>query len=510
MLTTVFAFPEDFTTQQFRRDLEQRFTVQVKPDITRTCSYFDTFDWRIYHAGLVFYQMGDEYILRRLNQSRILTRSPQQQAIRFSTDLPDGLLKDKLAPILGVRALMSTARAIIEEENWQVLNEDGKIVVRIVFQKMFRSGRSQRAPLSITGVLQPLRGYQAEGRYAGELLQSMASEESPADPYLILLQALHKKPGAYPARLNFQFQPEMSAARVLGTVLQFLQQVARSNVDGIINDIDTEFLHDFRVAIRRARSAITQIAEILPAETQGVFKKELTYLGKQSNRLRDWDVYVLREQQYRRLLPEEMHRDMELLFRQLREKRQKAHKKLVKILQQERFRQILQDWQKLAGAIRRGEQVTERGHLDAGQVIKPIIARQMERVLSDGRQIDSASGDDMLHKLRIDCKKLRYLLEFFASLFPGKLISVMVKQLKALQDHLGDFNDLAVQQQFLRDFLEQLPGDDPHLRGTCAAIGALIGKLNERQQLLRLEFERRFREFDSAKNRQMTEGLFSV
>jgi CHAD domain-containing protein len=252
------------------------------------------------------------------------------------------------------------------------------------------------------------------------------------------------------------------------------------------------------------------LAEILPPQVLKAFKKELTYLGKQSNRLRDWDVYVLREEQYRRLLPEEMRRDMELLFRQLREKRQKAHKKLVKTLQQERFRQILQDWQKLAGAIRRGEQVTERGHLDAGQVIKPIIARQMERVLSDGRQIDSASGDDMLHKLRIDCKKLRYLLEFFASLFPGKLISVMVRQLKALQDHLGDFNDLAVQQQFLRDFLNQLPGDDPHLRGTCAAIGALIGKLNERQQLLRLEFERRFREFDSAKNRQMTEGLFSV
>jgi hypothetical protein len=221
MLTHVFAFPEDFTTQQFRRDLEQRFMVQVKPDITRTCSYFDTFDWRIYHAGLVFYQMGDEYILRRLNQSRILTRSPQQQAIRFSTDLPDGLLKDKLAPILGVRALMSTASAIIEEENWQVLNEDGKIVVRIVFQKMFRSGRSQKVPLSIIGILQPLRGYTAEGRYAGDLLQSMASDESTAEPYLILLQALHKKPGAYSARLNFQFQPEMSAAKVLGRSCSF-------------------------------------------------------------------------------------------------------------------------------------------------------------------------------------------------------------------------------------------------------------------------------------------------
>lgn len=510
MLTKVFVFPEDYTTQQLRRDLEQRFKVQVKPHTSITCSYFDTFDWRIYHAGLVFYQMGDEYNLRRLNHTRIIARSTKQHELRFSSELPDGLLKDKLAPILGVRALMVTARAKIEEQHWQVLNEDGKIVVRLVFQRMFRMGRSDTVSLSTFGILQPLRGYQAEARYAAELLRASALKESPGDPYLILLQALHKQPGDYSARLNFHFQPEMSAAQVLGTVLQFLQQVAHRNIEGIIKDIDTEFLHDFRVAIRRARSAVIQLAEILPPQVLKDFKKELTYLGKQSNRLRDLDVYILKEEEYRQLLPEEMYRDMEPLFRQLREKRKKAHKKLVNILQEQRSRQILQDWQRLSVSLLREEQVTQRGHLAAVQVIKPIIARQMEQLLNNGRQIDSTSSAELLHKLRIECKKLRYLLEFFVSLFPGKPVNAMVKQLKALQDYLGDFNDLAVQQQFLLDFMEQLPGDDPQLRGTCAAVGALIGKLNERQQVLRREFERRFREFDSAKNRRLMERFFSM
>ena len=67
-------------------------------------------------------------------------------------------------------------------------------------------------------------------------------------------------------------------------------------------------------------------------------------------------------------------------------------------------------------------------------------------------EIDDDSPDEALHRLRIDAKKLRYLLEFFRALYPPKEIGAVVGALKSLQDNLGDFNDLSVQQGAMRGF----------------------------------------------------------
>jgi CHAD domain-containing protein len=48
-----------------------------------------------------------------------------------------------------------------------------------------------------------------------------------------------------------------------------------------------------------------------------------------------------------------------------------------------------------------------------------------------------------MHALRIDCKRLRYSLEFVRHLL-GNDGRTLIKQLRRLQDHLGDLNDAVV------------------------------------------------------------------
>ena len=67
--------------------------------------------------------------------------------------------------------------------------------------------------------------------------------------------------------------------------------------------------------------------------------------------------------------------------------------------------------------------------------------------------IDVHSADKKLHKLRIECKKLRYLLEYFAPLFTAGAYQCELKKLKQLQGYLGDFNDSAVEHDFLSHYL---------------------------------------------------------
>ena len=115
----------------------------------------------------------------------------------------------------------------------------------------------------------------------------------------------------------------------------------------------------------------------------------------------------------------------------------------------------------------------------------------------------------MLHALRIDCKKLRYLLEFFASLFPPDEIEILVKQLKRLQDNLGDFNDLSVQRDYLLNISQAMPLEDDHARAALASIGCLVGVLEGEKTRVRGDFAQTFRIFAAKKNRKRFRQLFS-
>ena len=73
-----------------------------------------------------------------------------------------------------------------------------------------------------------------------------------------------------------------------------------------------------------------------------------------------------------------------------------------------------------------------------------------------GKAIDDDSPAEDLHELRKVGKELRYLLEFFASLYPPEVVKPFVKTLKGLQDQLGRFQDHEVQANALRELAPEV------------------------------------------------------
>ena len=127
-----------------------------------------------------------------------------------------------------------------------------------------------------------------------------------------------------------------------------------------------------------------------------------------------------------------------------------------------------------------------------------------------GSKIKRDSPSPMLHMLRIECKKLRYLLEFFASLFAEKETAIIIKHLKRLQDNLGDFNDLYVQQESINKFLNNSEtGYDFEKNDTQAAIGGLISVLYQKQIGVRKKFGRNFKEFSDKETSLLFAKLFA-
>ena len=99
-------------------------------------------------------------------------------------------------------------------------------------------------------------------------------------------------------------------------------------------------------------------------------------------------------------------------------------------------------------------------------------------------------------------------MEFFASLFPKKEIDKLIGQLRVLQDDLGVFNDLSVQQAYLLHIAEVLPASDAQGKKGLVAIGFLVEKLASEQQDMKPGLAKTFPEFAAAPNRALFRQLF--
>jgi CHAD domain-containing protein len=137
------------------------------------------------------------------------------------------------------------------------------------------------------------------------------------------------------------------------------------------------------------------------------------------------------------------------------------------------------------------------------------IRKVFKQVRKDGNAIYADSPAEALHELRKDCKKLRYLMEFFQSLYPKPEIRELIKQLKILLDNLGEFQDLQVQAEALETFGEQMLKEGVPAR-TLMAMGILVGQLLTRQAQAREAFFNLFKQFGSETNLQAFKQLFGT
>src|SRR5690606_3590948 len=115
--------------------------------------------------------------------------------------------------------------------------------------------------------------------------------------------------------------------------------------------------------------------------------------------------------------------------------------------------------------------------------------------------------DAEIHELRIECKKLRYLMEFFSPVFPKDGFRSILKPLKKLQDSLGLFNDRAVQQVRLLTFSDTL-GGEPRKLEIVQSLGALVVVLHQNQMAEREKIVAAFTNFNGDRTQQTFRQVF--
>jgi CHAD domain-containing protein len=299
--------------------------------------------------------------------------------------------------------------------------------------------------------------------------------------------------------------PDDRADNSTRKILCHLLGELRSNVGGVVEDADIEFLHDLRVANRRTRSALSQIKGVLPASVLDTFQPEFKWLGDVTGPCRDLDVFLLAMDGHRQRLEFDGGVIGPLEYF-LREKRQTEHALIRTALQSERFQRLVEDWDRFLNTRLEEESRPPLASTQIIEVAGPRILKAFRRIRKRGTGIDADPSADLLHRIRIDAKKLRYLLEFFSDLYPRTTVTRFVRELKQLQDILGDFNDTEVQLALIREYADHGTASAE----TLAATKRLNKAIEERQRQLRAECVERFELFAGDESRKLYKKTFKT
>ena len=214
----------------------------------------------------------------------------------------------------------------------------------------------------------------------------------------------------------------------------------------------SEPVHQMRVALRRLRSAVALFGKATRCPEVAAGKIALQGLAKTLAPARDWDVFA---EGTGRAVAANFSGDaaVEQLLNAAERRRLKAYAALQRYLASAQFRRLgialaalaaARPWERPrhaddAAAARQAERLT--GSL--ADFAAKALGRRLRALRTPEADIE-ALPTEALHGLRLHGKRLRYVAEFCAPLFPGHGARRFIRRLTILQERLGHLNDGAV------------------------------------------------------------------
>ena len=466
-----------------------------------TRTWLDTFDWRLYRAGLTLEQVtgrdrAELVLTGREGDVLAVARLPVNNKPRWPSlvsALPAGPLHELVEPVAGVRALSPVARATSRVTELRALNDDAKTVARLAVDRMSVTYPARAtAPARLT--LTPVRGYSGATDRVGRAISGVPGIGAGRGSVLdAALAAAGQRAGDLPGKASsVLLGPSMPAGTAMAAILTALLDALEANVPGTVRDVDTEFLHDLRIAVRWTRSALKLCRGALPDRLAREYRPEFRWLGDLTTPNRDLDVYLLGFADMAAGLVGAAESELTPFHDYLVRSRAQEYRRLARGLRSARFSLLTAGWREALADVR-----PARNRMTVAQLANRRIRVAQRGALQAGQLITAASPSERLHDLRKRCKELRYLVEMFGSLHDPAQHWQAVRELKALQNCLGEFQDAEVQRTEIRAFAAQMMADRSAPATTLLAMGEIAAGLARRQRAARGEFDSRFADFAS-------------
>jgi CHAD domain-containing protein len=240
----------------------------------------------------------------------------------------------------------------------------------------------------------------------------------------------------------------------------------------VLKDRSPEALHQMRVGMRRLRSAITGFTPALnlPKPAQ---EKKIGEIARTLGKLRDLDV--LRESlqnNYKPTLSSKEQKQLETALDCLDKQRRQALAEVKETLESDRYQSLKQSLKKWL----KQPQFQEIAQMPIQEVLPDLLLPEISKLLLHpgwlvGTQVKAGEIEihqelepeiveqrlvaqgQVLHSLRKATKRIRYQMEVFED-FYGASYEAYLKDMKSVQEILGQIQDSFVLSEFMTDALQ--------------------------------------------------------
>jgi CHAD domain-containing protein len=487
-LEAAFAIPPDVRPQAILDRVASAEPARELAEAPLERTYLDTFDWRLYRAGLLLVDERESgrSTLRLGTRNGAPARSVRGRRPAFAPDLPAGWMRERLAPIVGARRLLARVVVSGSLQGLALIDDEEKTLARVVVETVAAEVPGC-APTELPAIVrvEPLRGYDAAAERLRAHLAAMPGLRPLEGGALEqTLRVLGAWPGGDPAHAEVALHPTTRADQALRALLGAELRVVEANEDGVLGDLDVEFLHDLRVACRRSRALLGELGALLDPEPVAAAREGFRWLGERTGALRDLDVFL------QGLASWGAADELAPLERAARRLRKRALADVRKALRSERYRALVAAWRAYLD-----EEPRAAG--DNGAVATPIaraardrVRARAKRVAKLGRSLGPKTPAAKVHRLRLQAKKLRYLLDAFGTVLAPDGAQAVRKRLRRLQDALGAFNDAQNEVALLGRLAGEIEGE----KGSAAALlamGRRQAELERRSAKARRKLKRR-------------------
>jgi len=258
-------------------------------------------------------------------------------------------------------------------------------------------------------------------------------------------------------------QPEIPVAEACQLIWREQLMQLLLNEAGVRYSQDREYVHEMRVAIRRARAAAKLYGDFLPRKTIRPYLAALRKTSRVLGHVRNLDVAISKGRRLRTPDGENV-RAPKKLIKEWQKQRQVAQQATVKWFDSDAYSEFLSDFHRFCTTQLLVDKAPTAKHKAkfTPQQVRHVIPGLIMAAYADVRCYEASFAADLnteltldasadaeqsapidyvlLHDLRIACKALRYTLEFAQHLLGPESV-VLIQHVKALQDLLGDLND---------------------------------------------------------------------
>lgn len=247
---------------------------------------------------------------------------------------------------------------------------------------------------------------------------------------------------------------------LLHDFIQMLTHESGSRTGENIEDV-----HQMRVATRRMRSALRLLEAYYKPKAIKPFNDSLRQVARRLGTVRDLDVLIEDIQKVQSRVSEEGRSALQVIIDHFDTKRQKARAKLNKHLDSDAYARFVDDFSIFLVTPTLGAVEVDTASITPYQVRHAVPALLQDH-LATVRAYDTVmptpnkNGETdplpemvTLHQLRIEFKRLRYAMYFFADVL-GAQGDSFIDEIKVMQDLLGRLNDTYVAEDHLNEYVE--------------------------------------------------------